>query len=63
LRIVAGVPIELTSLNVSVGHGSYLATTSCSGGHWPFQVTTGYENPNTGATGSASYSASVGCRK
>jgi hypothetical protein len=63
LRIVAGVPIELTSLNVTVGHGSYLATTSCSGGHWPFQVTTGYENPNTGATGSASYSASVGCRK
>jgi len=63
LRIVAGVPIELTYLNVSVGHGSYLATTSCSGGHWPFQVTTGYEDPNTGATGSASYSASTGCRK
>jgi hypothetical protein len=63
LRIVAGVPIELTSLNVTAGHGSWLATTGCSGGHWPYAVTTGYENPNTGATGSSSYTASAACHK
>jgi hypothetical protein len=66
LRIVAGVPIELTSLSVTAGgrgHGAWLATTACSGGHWPFSVTTSYENPNTGATGSSSYSAKTPCRK
>ena len=63
LRIVAGVPIELTSLNVTAGRGSWIATTGCFGGHWSYSVTTGYENPNTGAQGSSSYSASVHCRK
>jgi hypothetical protein len=63
LRIVAGVPIELTSLSVSAGKGSWLATTGCTGGHWPFAVTTSYENPNTGETGQASYSSSVACHK
>jgi hypothetical protein len=66
LRIVAGVPIELTSLNVTAGggsHGNWLATTSCPGGHWPFSVTSSYVDPNTGATGSASYSSSVRCSK
>lgn len=63
LRIVAGVPIELTSLNVTVGSGAWIATTSCSGGAWPYSVTTGYENPNTGDQGSSSYSASVHCHK
>jgi hypothetical protein len=65
LRIVAGVPIELTSLSVTAGgpgHGTWLATTGCPGGKWPFSVTTGYENPNTNATGSANYAASVSCR-
>jgi hypothetical protein len=64
LRIVAGVPIELTSLGVTAGgpgHGTWLATTGCPGGRWPFSVTTSYENPNTNATGSASYAASVSC--
>jgi hypothetical protein len=57
LQVVAGVPIELTSLNVAAGTGNtWLATTSCPGGHWPFRVTTYY---NTG--GSASYTASVPC--
>jgi hypothetical protein len=57
LQVVAGVPIELTSLNVVAGTGNtWLATTSCPGGHWPFSVTTYY---NTG--GSASYTASVAC--
>jgi hypothetical protein len=63
LRIVAGVPIELTYLNVTAGGGSWLATTGCYGGHWPYQVTTGYENPNTSATGSSMYSASVPCHR
>jgi hypothetical protein len=64
LRIVAGVPIELTSLKVSVGgHGTYLATTACSGGHWPYMVTTTYENPNDGSTGSSSFSASAACHR
>lgn len=64
LRIVAGVPIELTYLKVvagGAGHGTWLATTGCSHGHWPFSVTTGYENPNNNATGSSSYSSSVAC--
>jgi hypothetical protein len=63
LRIVAGVPIELTYLTVSAGKGSWLATTSCSGGHWPYAVTTTYENPNTNATGSSSFTASTPCHK
>lgn len=66
LRVVAGVPIELTSLSVTAGgagHGNWLATTSCSGGKWPFSVTTNYENPNTFATGSANYSATTPCSK
>jgi hypothetical protein len=57
LQVVAGVPIELTYLDVVAGTGNtWLATTSCPGGHWPFNVTTYY---NTG--GSASYTASVRC--
>jgi hypothetical protein len=66
LRIVAGVPIELTTLGVNAGgpgHGTWLATVGCPGGHWPFSVTTTYENPNTNATGSASYSSSVPCHR
>lgn len=64
LRIVAGVPIELTSLNVTAGKGAWLATTGCdAGGRWPFQVTTTYENPNTNATGSSTDSSSVACKK
>jgi hypothetical protein len=63
LRVVAGVPIELTYLNVNAGRGSWLATTNCKGGKWPFQVSTGYENPNTLEQGSSSYSAAVRCHK
>lgn len=62
LRIVAGVPIELTELSVSAGKGDWLETTGCDHGKWPFSVTTDYLNPNTNATGSASYSAAVKCR-
>lgn len=65
LRIVAGVPIELTYLSVTAGgpgHGDWLATTGCSNGHWHYKVTTTYLNPNTGETGSSTYSAFVHCR-
>ena len=63
LQVVAGVPIELTYLTVTAGKGSWLATTSCAAGRWPFSVTTQYIDPNTNATGSSSYAASVRCRK
>lgn len=69
LRIVAGVPIELTSLSVNAGKGSWLETTGCGpGGHWPYQVTTDYENPNLapgapGATGSATANSSTPCHR
>jgi hypothetical protein len=59
LQVVAGVPIELTLLNVTAGKGTWLETTGCGpGGHWPFSVTTGY---NTG--GSSKYTASIACHK
>lgn len=61
LRIVAGTPIELTNLTVSVGHGAILATTGCPGGKWPYAVTTKYLNENTGASGSASYNSTIHC--
>ena len=62
LRIVAGVPIELTSLNVLAGNSAgWLDTTACDGGHWPFQIMTTYENPNSGATGSSMYASQVAC--
>lgn len=58
LQNVAGVPIELTSLSVVAGKGSWLATTGCGpGGHWPFSVTTFYD---TG--GQSSFTDSVPCR-
>jgi len=63
LRIVAGVPIELTYLSVTAGRGSWLATTSCPASrHWPFFVKTTYEDPNNGNTGSSSTNGSVACR-
>jgi hypothetical protein len=58
LQVVAGVPIELTFLNVTAGKGNWLETTSCSGGKWPYSVTTKY---NTG--GSATSAASIPCKK
>jgi hypothetical protein len=63
LQVVAGVPIELTYLTVHAGKAKWLATTACPHGHWPFSVTTSYLDPNTQATGSNSYSASVACHK
>ena len=56
LQVVAGVPIELTSLTVKAGKESWLATTACPGGHWPFSVTTSYDSG-----GSASFTDSIKC--
>ncbi len=61
LQIVAGVPIELTYLNVAAGKGRWLETTGCDHGSWPFSATTKYLNYNTGATGESSFAASVKC--
>lgn len=65
LRIVAGVPIELTNLKVTAGGKSYapkwLATIGCPGGKWPFKIQTFYENPNNGNTASRSFSSSLHC--
>lgn len=59
LQVVAGVPIQLTSLTVKAGKGSWLATTSCGpGGKWPYSVTTGY---STG--GSSTDTSSISCRR
>lgn len=62
LQMVAGVPIELTSLSVTAGAGKWLETTACKGGKWPFQVTSSYLNPNTKQTGSFTDSSSTSCR-
>jgi hypothetical protein len=64
LQVVAGVPIELTSLSVNAGRGTWLSTTGCGpGGRWPFSVTTSYLDPNTSATGASTYSATTACHR
>jgi hypothetical protein len=62
LQVVAGDPIELTSLKVTAGKGSWLATTACPGGKWPFKVTTDYTAGESGSgNGSATATSSVKC--
>lgn len=60
LQIVAGVPIALETFNLTAGGKSFakdwLATTSCPGGKWAFEVETFY---STG--GSGSYEDAVAC--
>lgn len=68
LQVVAGVPIELTTLSVTAGKGKWLETTGCPGGKWPFQITTSYLNPNLAvgapdSTGSSTDSSSLACHK
>jgi hypothetical protein len=58
LQNVAGVPIALTSLSVSAGKGTWLATTGCSHGKWPFQVTSFYDNGT-----SSTFVGSTRCRR
>ena len=63
LQVVAAVPIELTSLTVDAGKGSWLETTGCSGGKWPFQITTTFLNSNNNSTGSSTDASSLPCHK
>jgi hypothetical protein len=63
LQVVAGVPIELTTLSINAGKGSWLETTGCSGGKWPFQITTSYLNSNNNSTGSSTDASSLPCHK
>src|ERR1700722_16869226 len=63
LQVVAGVPIELTTLSINAGKGSWLGTTGCSGGKWPFQITTSYLNSNDNSTGSSTDASSLPCHK
>ncbi len=68
LQIVAGIPIALRDLTISAGGKAHakdwLATTSCSGGKWPFQVTTSFATNDTATTGgSATYEGTTPCSK
>jgi hypothetical protein len=62
LQIVAGVPIALTSLSVTAGRGTWLETTGCSGGHWPFSITTSYLFQDN-SVGQTSFTSSAPCRR
>jgi hypothetical protein len=68
LQIVAGVPIALRDISITAGGKSYakdwLATTACSGGKYPFQLTTGFAPDSAGApVGEATYDGSTPCSK
>jgi hypothetical protein len=58
LQIVAGVPIALRDITVTAGSTTkdWLASTGCTGGKWPYSVTTSY---STG--GSSGAESSVPC--
>jgi hypothetical protein len=59
LQVVAGVPIQLTYIDIHAGRGDWLATTGCGpGGHWPFSLLTTYD---TGAP--SGVVSSTPCRK
>ena len=55
LQVVAGVPIALRDIKITAGGKSYakdwLATTSCSGGKYPYQLTTGFAPDSAGSPG------------
>jgi hypothetical protein len=61
LQVVAGVPIALRDLTITAGGKPYakdwLATTSCAGGKWPFQITTSFDNG-----GLATYDGTTPCK-
>jgi hypothetical protein len=68
LQVVAGVPIALRDIKITAGGKSYakdwLATTSCSGGKYPFQLTTGFAPDSAGnPVGEATYAGSTPCSK
>jgi hypothetical protein len=62
LQIVAGIPITLNNLTLTSGYTKaakdIIATTSCSGGKWPFQVDLALDTQKT-----VSYTDSVKCKK
>jgi hypothetical protein len=62
LRVVAGIPITLNWLKMSAGYTAaakdIIATTSCPGGKWPFQV-----DAKLSTGGTATYTDSVACKK
>lgn len=62
LQVVAGIPITLNNLTMTAGYTKFakdiIATTSCTGGEWPFQVDL---KLSTGAT--TTYTDSVKCKK
>jgi hypothetical protein len=58
LQLVAGVPIALRDLTIKAGKKSWLATTACPGGKWPFSVETAYDSGT-----SSSFEDSVSCKK
>jgi hypothetical protein len=62
LQVVAGVPIAVEDLTFVSGGKKYakdwLATTGCTGGKWPFSVTTFYDN-GTDST----FTSSTPCKK
>ncbi len=68
LQVVAGVPIALRDIKITAGGKPYakdwLATTSCSGGKWPFELTTDFAPDDSGApVGSATYDGTTPCTK
>jgi hypothetical protein len=67
LQVVAGVPIALRDINITAGGKpwakDWLATTSCSGGNYPFQLTTGFAPDSAGnPVGEATYNGSTPCK-
>ncbi|MGX6449546.1 hypothetical protein ACVU7I_16000 [Patulibacter sp. S7RM1-6] len=60
LQIVGGVPISLIDLHVKTNKKAkgWLNTTSCTGGKWPFETTTWFDNGNQ-----AKFASSVKCKK
>jgi hypothetical protein len=67
LQTVAGTPIALRDIKITAGGKSYakdwLATTGCSGGKWPFSLTTGFAPDDAGTTGgSATYEGTTPCK-
>lgn len=68
LQVVAGVPIALRDIKITAGGKSHakdwLATTSCSGGKYPFELTTGFAPDSAGTpVGEATYAGSTPCSK
>jgi hypothetical protein len=59
LQVVAGVPLQLRDFEFSAGSPKkdWLATTGCSGGRWPFEVTAFYSTGD-----SATFKDSLRCR-